>query len=146
MKSTVKSTLPTLRRLCHAAVAMFKRVLPVLLAPLLLTGCAATFTNLSSQHQVRNANNLYPVEVALSTRQQSLRWQSIQPHIVVGTESYAMRPTPLMTNRWEGLVPVPPGTRAVNYHYKFDFQYNSFGGPKSDSAYSPEYKLQILDR
>ena len=125
---------------------MFKRVLPVLLAPLLLAGCATTFTNLSSQHQARNANNLYTVEVALSSRQQSLRWESIQPRILVGAESYSMRPTPLMTNRWEGLVPVPPTTNAVQYRYKFDFQYDQFGGPKSDSAFSPIYKLQILDK
>ncbi len=125
---------------------MLKRVLPLLVAPLLLAGCGTTFTNLSAQHQVRNANNLYPVDVALASRQQSLRWNSIQPYVVVGVDKYPMRPTPLMTNRWEGLLPVPATTNVVHYHYKFDFQYNAFGAPKADSASSPEYRLQILDK
>jgi len=125
---------------------MWKKALPFLLAPCLLAGCAATFTNLSSQRQVRNPNSLYPVEVALNTRQQSLRWESIQPFVVVGTESYPMRRTLLMKNRWEGLVPVPPRTNVVYYRYKFDFQYNAFGKPKTDSAASPEYKLMILEK
>jgi hypothetical protein len=51
-----------------------------------------------------------------------------------------------MTNRWEGYVPVPPGTAAVRYHYKFDFDYNAFGGPKADSAVSPEYTLRIKEQ
>jgi hypothetical protein len=124
---------------------MLKKLLPVLAAPLLLAGCTATFTNLTPQQQPRNNNNLYPVEVALSTRQQSLRWDSIKPQIVVGKETYPMRPTLLMTNRWEGLVPVPPGANLVHYHYRFDFDYNSLGKPKSDSASSPEYMLRVVE-
>ena len=125
---------------------MWKKALPILLLPCLLTGCTATFTNLSASHQVRNPNNLYPVEVALNSRQQSLRWESIQPFVMVGTESYPMRPTPLLTNRWEGLIPVGPQTNLVFYHYKFEFKYGSFSGPQNDSAASPEYKLQILEK
>jgi hypothetical protein len=126
---------------------MLKKTLAVLLAPLLLAGCTTTSTNLAAQKQVRNPNNLYPVGVAFSSRQQSLRWESIQAYVVVGADSYPMRPTLLMTNRWEGLVPVPPGIKVVQYHYKFDFQYNAFGGPpKSDSALSPRYTLRILDQ
>ena len=125
---------------------MRKYLLPVLLAPLLLAGCA-TFTNLTPQRQVRNANNLYPVGVAFNSRQQSLRWDSIQPFVNVGDEFYPMRPTLMMKNRWEGLVPVPPGTNAVSYRYKFDFKYNSLGNPpQNDSALSPIYTLRIIDQ
>jgi len=125
---------------------MLKKALAVLLAPLLLAGCTTTPTNLAPQVQVRNPNNLYPVEVALASRQQSLRWESIKTSVVVGAESYSMRPTLLMTNRWEGLLPVQPGTKGVQYRYKFDFQYNAFGSPpKSDSAISSAYTLRILD-
>lgn len=124
---------------------MWKKVLPLLLAPLLLVGCTSTFTNLTAKKQVRNPNNLYPVEVALNTRQQSLRWDSIKPFVVIGTETYPMRQTMLMKNRWEGLIPVPPGTNRVFYHYKFDFLYNDFGRPpQPDSAISPQFKLEIL--
>lgn len=124
-----------------------KKLLPVLLAPLLLAGCATTFTNLSPLQQVRNPNHLYPVEVALNSRQQSLRWESIQPFVNVGTEFYPMRPTKLMTNRWEALVPVPASQNNVHYRYKFDFRYNALGKPpQNDSATSPEFTLRIVDK
>jgi hypothetical protein len=122
---------------------MLKRFLPFLFAPLVLAGCTSTFTNLTPVHQTRNANNLYPVEVAMSSRQQTLLWDTIKPQIVVGNDVYPMRPTKLMTNRWEGLVPVPPGSSLVHYRYKFDFDYNAMGHPKPDSALSPEYTLQL---
>ena len=125
---------------------MFKKSLPVLGLSLLLAGCATQLTNLTPQQQVRNANNLYPVEVAFDTRQETVRWQSIQPKIVVGSELYDMRPTPLMTNRWEGLIPVPPGTSPVQYRYKFDFQYNKMGKPGTDTALSSDYTLRILEQ
>lgn len=130
---------------CQAPAIMLKKMLPLFLLPLFLGGCATTFTNLTPQQQTRNANNLYPVEVALTTRQQTLRWQSIKPQIMVGTEFYPMRPTPVLTNRWEGLIPVPPGTNVVHYRYKFDFEHNAMGGPKPDSATSPTYILRIVD-
>jgi hypothetical protein len=88
---------------------------------------------------------LYPVEVAMESRQQTLRWDTIHPQIIVGNEVYPMRPTNLMTNRWEGLVPVPAGTDLVHYRYKFDFSYNAMGKAKPDSALSPEYTLRILE-
>jgi hypothetical protein len=126
---------------------MLKKFLPVLvLLSLVVAGCTSTFTNLTPQTQIRNANNLYPVEVAMNSRQQSLRWDTIHPQIVVGGDFLEMRPTLRMTNRWEGLVPVPPGTNVVHYRYKFDFNYNSLGGPGSDSALSPVYSLRIMDK
>jgi hypothetical protein len=125
---------------------MLKKHLLLLLAPLLLAGCNATFTNLTPERRVRNTDNLYPVEVAMASRQQTLLWSTIKPQIVVGNDSYPMRPTLLMTNRWEGLVPVPPGTNIVYYHYKFDFQCNAVGQPRPDSASSQEYRLRIVEQ
>ena len=125
---------------------MFKKFLPLLSLSLLLAGCATQLTNLTPQQQVRNTNNLYTVEVAFDTRQQTVRWQSIQPKVVVGMEYYDMRPTPFMTNRWEGSIPVPPGTSVIRYHYKFDYRYNRMGTPGTDNAVSREYTLRILDQ
>ena len=125
---------------------MLKRILPALAVAFLLTGCAGTFTNLSASRQPRNANNLYPVGASFVSRQQSLRWDSIKPYVLVGKEAYPMQKTPIAENRWEGLVPVPAGVKEVEYRYKFEFDYNVFGGsPKPDSRVSPTYKLQILD-
>jgi hypothetical protein len=124
---------------------MLKRFLPFL-GFLLLAGCTSVFTNLTPQTQVRNTNNLYTVECAMASRQQTLRWDSIKPQILVGTETYPMRRTLLMTNRWEGLIPVNPGTNITHYRYKFDFQYNAMGGSRPDSALSSEYTLRVLDK
>ena len=120
-----------------------KKFLPVLFLPLLLAGCATAFTNLTPLQQARNPKNLYPVEVALDCSQQTLRWESIRPQILVGKNTYPMRSTLLMTNRWEGMVPVPPGPESVTYRYKFDYDCNSFGKPKPASRISREYTLSV---
>jgi hypothetical protein len=134
-----------LAELCEAPGAMVKKFLPLLTLPLLLAGCSTTFTNLTPRQQERNAENAYPVEVALSTRQQTLRWETIKAQIVTGNNSYPMRPVPLMTNRWEGLLPVPPEQKVVHYHYRFDFSYLRMGMAGSDNAISPDYTLRIVD-
>lgn len=122
-----------------------KKTLMILPLLLLLAGCSSLSTNLSAQRQIRNANNLYPVEVSFDSRQQSLRWDSIQVSVMVGKESYPMRRTHLMNNRWEGLVPVPAGEKSVSYFYKFNYDYTDFGKVGKSSAASRTYKLQILD-
>jgi hypothetical protein len=125
---------------------MWKKTLLLLPAVLLLAGCASVGTNLSAQRQLRNANNLYPVEAKFDSKQQALRWDSIQVTIIAGKDSYPMRRTHLMNNRWEGLLPVPAGVNSVSYHYKFDYLYNDFGGPKKGSASTRTYTLQIVDQ
>ncbi|HOC57100.1 MAG TPA: hypothetical protein PKI20_15895 [Verrucomicrobiota bacterium] len=124
---------------------MLKNSLPLLLLSLLLAGCATQLTNLTPLQQKRNPNNLYAVEVALNTRQQTLRWQSIQPQIIADRGTYQMRPTPLVSNRWEGLIPVPPGVSSIEYRYKLDYQYNRMGTPGNGSLLSPKYVLQIVE-
>jgi hypothetical protein len=123
-----------------------KHVLPVMLLSLVMAGCTTTtITNLTPQVQSRNTNGLYPIEAALASSQQSVRWSSIEPNVVIGNDFYPMRPTPLMTNRWETLVPVPEGKDVVYYHFKFDYRYNSFGPAQPDSKLSPSYRLLISD-
>jgi hypothetical protein len=125
---------------------MWKKFLP-LMSVLLLTGCAGQFTRLTPLQQSRNSNNLYPVEVAFNSQQQSLRWESIQPSVLVNGEPYPLRPVPLVQNRWEGFVPVPAGANSITYRFKFDYKYNAVGtAPKSTSAFSPMYKLTIVDQ
>ena len=124
---------------------MMKNPLMILPLLLLLAGCTSLSTNLSAQRQLRNAENLYPVEVSFDSRQQSLRWDSIQVSVMVGKDSYPMRRTHLMNNRWEGLVPVPAGEKTVSYFYKFNYDYTDFGKVGKASAASLTYKLLILD-
>ncbi len=123
-----------------------KRFLP-LLPVLLLTGCASTFTRLTPLEQTRNPNNLYPVEVQFNTTQQSLRQDSIKPYVLVNGELYPLTRVPMVEDRWEGFVSVPPGVNTVNFRFKFDYLYNSFGSaPKPNSSWSPTYQLRIVDR
>ena len=122
-----------------------RKFLPLVLLPVLFAGCSS-ITNLTPQQQTRNATGLYPVEVALASRQQTLVWDTIQPYVVVGVDFYPMRPTALMKNRWETLLPVAATTNAVHYKFKFDYQYNSIGPRREDSKLSPEFRLQIVDK
>jgi hypothetical protein len=125
---------------------MWKKFLP-LLSVLLLAGCAGHFTRLTPLQQPRSPNNLYHVEVAFNTQQQSLRWETIQPTVLVDGTPYPLRPVPLVQRRWEGYVPVPAGVNTVNYRFKFDYKYNAVGSPpKPATAMSPVYKLTIVDQ
>jgi hypothetical protein len=124
--------------------------LALLTLALVLAGCVTTqttITSLTPKREYRNDTGLYSLEAALNSRQQTLRWDTIKASVMVGNEFYPMRMTSLMTNRWETLVPIPPGSSALTYRFKFDFDYTAFGGPpKGDSKLSPVYKLQIMDR
>ena len=125
---------------------MWKKFLPVL-SVLLLTGCASTFTRLTPLQQPRNSNNMYPVEVAFNSKQQSLRWETIQTFVLVNGELYPLHQVPIVKNRWEGFVQVLPGVNAIDYRFKFDYKYNNVGTePKPSSAFSPMYKLKIVDQ
>ncbi|MEO6182500.1 MAG: hypothetical protein ABIP71_05290 [Verrucomicrobiota bacterium] len=122
-----------------------KKLLLLSLVPLLFAGCS-TITNLTPSQQTRNVSGLYPVEAAWDSRQQSIREGSMKPSVMVGMESYPMRKTSLMRNRWETLVPVPADKGVINYRFKFDFDYNAIPQPMPDSKLSREYKLQIVDK
>jgi len=131
--------------MCDAAAMIWKKFLPFL-PVLLLAGCTTTFTQVTPLQQPRNANNLYPVEVIFNSSQQVLRWDSLKPFVLVKGELYPLRPVPVVTNRWEGLVPVPPTANGVTYRFKFDYLYNNMGtAPKPNSAFSPSYNLKIID-
>ena len=126
---------------------MLKRFLP-LLPVLVLAGCTTpTFTRLTPAQQLRNADNLYPVEAAFDSRQQSLRWESVKAYILVNGQAVPMRPVSLVKNRWEGVVPVPAGATEVAYRFKFDYLFNHFGSPpQPNSVTSKIYTLKIVNQ
>ena len=118
-------------------------LLPLLLV--LLSGCAAKFTNLTPQRLPRSTTGLYPFEVAMTSQEQALKWDTIQPMLRIGEESFPMQPMPLITNRWEVMVSLPPETEVVHYEYLFVFQKLGMGGRTKDSASSGRYFLQIVE-
>lgn len=122
------------------------KLLLLLFAALLLPGCASTITNLTASQQRRNPNGLYPVDLAWDTRQQTVRAESLTPYVVVGLEAYAMRPTSMMSNRWETVIPVPATEQFVHYHFKVDYQYNAMKQPQKGSKLSQGYTLEIVEK
>jgi hypothetical protein len=124
--------------------------LPALLLPLLLlplAGCVtSSITNLTASQQPRNANNLYLIEYEWDSNQQALRKDSVKPFVVTGFDTYEMRRTPRMHNRWEALIPVPRGKNFITYHFKVDYEYNDFGRVGRSSINSPEFRLNITDQ
>ena len=114
--------------------------------PLLLVGCASnSITNLTPGQQSRNQNGLYPVEAMWKSSQKSVVKDSIKPFVVVGLEAYPMRPTPLLNNRWETLVPIPAGKSHIYYQFKFDYEFKGMPAHRSDSILSPEHRLEIAE-
>jgi hypothetical protein len=115
----------------------------ILLGGLLLTGCSTTLTNLTPGETARNANGLYPFELLWNSKQASIRPQSIKPMVVVGFDTYPMRPVSMISNRWETLVPIAPTNTVVNYRFKVDYEYNAIPTPRKTSKMSSPYQIHI---
>ena len=116
----------------------------VLFGGLLLTGCGTTtLTNLTPSEATRNANGLYPFELLWTSKQTSIRPQSIKPAVVVGFDTYPMRPMPMISNRWETLVPIAPTNSVVNYRFKVDYEYNAIPTPRKTSKMSSPYQIHV---
>ena len=129
------------------AMLNVKKILPLLLLPWLLVGCATpTITNLTPSRLPRKDNAQYPFSVEWDSRQQSLVKDSIRAYVVIGLDQFPMQRTPMLTNRWETLVPVPADQRVVTYRYKFDYEYRGFPNRQLDSKLSKYYQLFILDK
>ena len=62
---------------------------------------------------------------------------------MIGTNSFAMKKTQLMTNRWEALVPVDPVVNELRYRIKVNWKYNAIPVPAANSQLSGEFMLRI---
>ena len=124
-----------------------KKFLPLFVLPFLLIGCATSqITNLTPSRLPRKDNGQYPFGVEWASRQQSLIKDSIKAYVVIGLDQYPMQRTPLLTNRWETLVPIAGDKDGAIYRYKFDFEYQGFPARQQDSKLSKVYQLFILDK
>jgi uncharacterized protein YceK len=112
---------------------------------IVLAGCSS-ITNLTPSKLPRNTTGLYQVEAAWSSRQRTIRDESMKPLVMVGSETYEMRRVPLVENRWETMIPVPADRDVIRYQFKFDYMVNAIPRALPDSKLSPEYKLQIADK
>ena len=123
------------------------KFLPLFLCALLLAGCGTTaITNLTPSRLPRKDNGQYAFAVEWESRQQSLIRDSIKASVVVGLDQYPMQRTPMLTNRWETLVPVATDQEIVTYRYKFDYEYQGFPNRELDSKLSRYYRLFIFNK
>jgi hypothetical protein len=113
---------------------------------LVFTGCATSrITNLTTTRQPRNPSGVYPIEFVWDSNQQSIIESSIKPYVVVGFDSYPMRPALDIRNRWETVIPVPADKQSVLYRFKVDYDYRAFRKVEKSSKLSPDYRLDITD-
>jgi hypothetical protein len=122
-----------------------KKILSLFLLPLLLAGCTS-ITNLTPSQYNRDASGTYRVEAAWKSRRSTINPTSFQPVVVVGFDTYPMRPVPVVQDRWEALIPVPPDKESILYRYKFDYEVYAVSRTHADSLMSPEYSLKIRDK
>lgn len=121
--------------------------LSLIAATALVSGCVSDrITNLTPPELPRDPHGLYRVEAEFTSRQQSLRWDSARAVAVVGQDTYPLRRTPQLTNRWEGAIPVSADQDHVHYRFRWDFDRQGFGRTHPNTARSPQYRLQIADR
>jgi uncharacterized protein YceK len=114
----------------------------LLMLPAVLAGCSS-ITNLTPSQYPRNATGYYRVEAMWKSNQRVIQPDSLKPVVVVDLQTYPMRPVPLVEDRWEAFIPVPPDKNAVNYNYKFDFMDDAFGKAKGDSLMSAPYEMVV---
>ena len=112
----------------------------------LLAGCTtSTITNLTPRELPWSQSGLYPVEAMYHSNQRALDAASVKPIVIFNNQAFPMRQTQLTEGRWETLVPIPDGTRVVNYHFKFDYEYSAVLMRGADSKLSPPYQLRIVE-
>src|SRR6476661_3560415 len=107
-----------------------KRIFALAIGCLMLTACTTTLTNLTPRTLQRNANGLYPVEVMWDSRAADIKKDTIKGYVVVGENAYQLQRSPMLTNRWETLLPVPSDKGFINYRFKFDYMYLKIPAPQ----------------
>ncbi len=122
-----------------------KKIFCLLLLPMLLAGCTS-ITNLTPSQYPRDPSGFYRVEAEWKSSRQAILPDSFQPLVMIGFNTFPMRPVPVVQDRWEAYVPVPADKDFVLYRYKFDFLVNSISKPHPDSLMSPEYTLMVSEK
>ncbi len=122
----------------------FGHIIFCLLSSVLFMGCVyQRITNLTPGALPRNVSGFYPVEIIWESNQSTVRHESVKPQVMIGTNSFAMKNTQLMTNRWEALVPIGPAANELRYRIKVNWKYNAIPVPSANSQLSEEFILRI---
>ena len=112
----------------------------------LLLGCVrSTITNLTPERLPRDVTGYYLVDMKWKINQSELRRETIKPVVLVGTNTYPMRLTQLLTDRWEARVPISDQSKELRYRIKVNWEFNAIPVPQANSQLSREFLLRIDD-
>ena len=126
-------------------MAKINRFFLLLLGAAWLCGCSS-ITNLTPSRYPRNDTGYYRVEAVWKSDRQAVRDDSFQPIVVVGSQTYPMRPVPLVADRWEAFIPLSADKDSIHYYFKFDYLVNKLHGPQPDSLKSADYSLTLTEK
>ena len=123
---------------------MLRKMLLMCAAADLASGCSS-ITNLTPSQLPRSDSGLYPFEVVFESKATALADDSIQAYLILDDQMIKMQRTPLLTNRWEVLAPIPVGTESVSYRYKINYQWKDFGKRRENSRLSEPFYLNVTE-
>ena len=122
----------------------FVAVIFCILSPIFFTGCIYhEITNMTPGTLTRNTKGLYPVHIIWESNDNAIRHDTIKPVVLIGTNSFEMKRTPLMKNRWETPVPIGQVANELRYRIKVNWKYNTIPVPAANSQLSEEFLLRI---
>ena len=132
---------------CEAQCSKLVRFVAVIfciLSPIFFTGCIYhEITNMTPGTLTRNTKGLYPVHIIWESNDNAVRHDTIKPVVLIGTNSFEMKRTPLMKNRWETPVPIGQTANELRYRIKVNWKYNTIPVPAANSQLSEEFLLRI---
>jgi hypothetical protein len=117
-------------------------VASALLLTLLGMGCTGSMnTNLTPRSLPAAPDSHYLFETSFETRRRAVDPASVKAWVLLDLTLYPMQRVPNTENRFEALVPLPPGRNNVPYRYKFEFAYPGTLSKLVNSTSSQEYSL-----
>ena len=122
----------------------FIAVIFCILSPLFFTGCIYhEITNMTPGTLPRNDKGYYEVHIIWESNDNAVRHDTIKPVVLIGTNIFEMKRTPLVKNRWQTPVPVDPVANELRYRIKVNWKYNTIPVPAANSQLSEEFLLRI---
>ncbi|MBS0664591.1 MAG: cell surface protein [Verrucomicrobia bacterium] len=121
--------------------------LGALLALAMLSGCdSVVLTNLTPASLPENPSQIYTVTLRVTPKVDSVVTDTIQPHIIVDGQSYAMNKSALADGIYEFDYQLPAGRDELAYYFLVNFEVESNGNRSPREAYTEITHAKIVHR